>query len=157
MIERLKRGVFVRPKRNPYVGMVMPSVEKIVKEIAKSTGETVQVHGAEAARRLGLTTQVPTQHVFCTSGSTSRFWLGHLKVELKHVGGAKLILAGRPAGLAISALWYLGKNQVNPEVIKAIQNKLARSEYEEFKNAVPSMPAWMTDAVFRYEQEHAVA
>ena len=157
MIERLKRGVFVRPKRNPYVGTVMPSVEKIVQEIAKSRGATIQVHGAEAARRLGLSTQVPTQHVFYTSGSTTRFMLGRMKVELRHAGRAKLVLSKSPAGLAISALLYLGRKQVNRELIETIRNKLAPSEYEEFRNAMPSMPAWMANAVFRYEQERAVA
>ena len=59
-IERLARGVFVRPRKNRFVGKVFPGVGDVVRAIAKDSGETVQVHGAEAARRFGLTTQAPT-------------------------------------------------------------------------------------------------
>ena len=59
VIVRLLPGLFVRPKQNPYVGNVVPEVRVIVDAIAGKTRETIQVHGAEAARRFKLTTQVP--------------------------------------------------------------------------------------------------
>ena len=50
-IERLSRGVFVRPRKSRFVGTVLPAVAEVVRVIAKDNGEAVQVHGAEAARR----------------------------------------------------------------------------------------------------------
>jgi len=42
----------------------MPEPSKVAQAIARAHGETVQVQGAEAARLLGLTTQMPLQAVF---------------------------------------------------------------------------------------------
>ena len=66
-IERLSRGVFVRPRKDRFVDNVFPGLGDVVRAIARDRGEIVQVHGAEAARRFGLTTQAPTTPVFHTS------------------------------------------------------------------------------------------
>ena len=107
-IARISRGVFVRPKKSRYVGEVLPEPSKVAQAIASVHRETIQVQGAEAARLLGLTTQMPLQAVFYTSGPNRKLKLGNLLLTLKHVAQRKLALAGKPSGLALSALWYLG-------------------------------------------------
>ncbi len=81
-IERVTRGVFVRPEVNRFVGKVMPEPLKVAETVAKTTGAVIQVHGAEAARRLELTTQVPTQSVFVTSGPSKRIRVGKMEIRL---------------------------------------------------------------------------
>lgn len=152
-IVRISRGVFICPKRSRYVGEVMPEPSKVAQAIANVHGETIQVHGAEAARLLGLTTQMPLQALFYTSGPNRKLKLGNLQLILKHVARRKLALSGRPAGLALSALWYLGKGHVSTSTIKAIREKLTPQAFEELKAETPSMPAWMADTLHRYEQE----
>lgn len=154
-IARIARGVFVRPKKSRYVGEVMPEPSKVAQAIANAHGETIQVQGAEAARLLGLTTQMPLQAVFHTSGPTRTLKLGNLQLTLKHVAQRKLALAGKPSGLALSALWYLGKGQISPATIETIREKLTPEAFTEFRAETPSMPAWMTDTLRRYEQETA--
>lgn len=126
----------------------MPEPSKVAQAIANAHGETIQVHGAEAARLLGLTTQMPLQAVYYTNGPNRELKLGKLRLILKHVAQRKLALSGRPAGLALSALWYLGKEQVSTSTIKAIREKLTSEAFEEFKAETPSMPAgWPTHCV----------
>ena len=149
-IERVTRGVFVRPEVSRFVGNVMPEPIKVAETIARTTGSIVQIHGAEAARRLELTTQVPTQSVFSTSGPSRRVRIGKMEIRLRHVCQRKLILAGRPAGLALAAMWYLGKAEVTPSMIEKIRRKLSGSEFEALKSVTSSMPAWMSDAFLRH-------
>jgi hypothetical protein len=151
-IVRVTRGVFVRPKKSRYVGNVMPEPFKLAETFAK--GETVQVHGAEAARQLELTTQMPTQPVFYTSGRSKRLRVGKIEIRLLHASSRKLALAGRPAGLALSALWYLGKHEVTENIIDKIHKKLPPAEFEALRSAVPLMPAWMAETLLRYERTH---
>jgi hypothetical protein len=151
-IARVARGVFVRPEVSRFVGTVSPSPHKVAETVAMTTGATVQLHGAEAARRLELTTQVPTQSVFVTSGPSKRIRVGKMEIRLQHVCQRKLALAGRPAGLALAAMWYLGKTQVTPALVEKIRHKLGSSEFEVLKSAVSSMPAWMSDAIYRSER-----
>jgi hypothetical protein len=156
-IKRLSRGIFVRPKKSRHVGEVMPEPAIVAQAIANAHGETIQVQGAEAARLLGLTTQMPLQPVFYTSGPTRALKLGNLQLTLKHVAHRKLALAGKPSGLALSALWYLGKEHVSPATIKAVREKLAPEAFVEFRAETTAMPAWMAEALRRYEQEAAGA
>ncbi len=150
-ITRVTRGVYVRPEISRFVGKVSPSPLKVAEMVAKTTGAIVQVHGAEAARRLKLTTQVPTQSVFATSGPSKRIRVGNMEIRLQHVCQRKLALAGRPAGLALAAMWYLGKKEVTPALIEKIRRQLGSGEFEALKSS-HSMPAWMSDALFRSER-----
>lgn len=155
VIQRITRGVFMRPKESRYIGNVMPDVSKVVEVIARDYSETIQVHGAEAARRFKLSTQVPTVPVFYTSGLSRELKVGNLTVKLRHASHRKLLLAGKPSGLALSALWYLGKDNVNSNVLSTIRAGLTAEEFEILKNT--DMPAWMTNAIeaFGKEAEHA--
>jgi hypothetical protein len=139
---------------------VLPEPAKVAQAIANAHGETIQVHGAEAARLLGLTTQMPLRSVFYTTGRNREIKLGNLKLTLKHTARRKLALSGRPSGLALTALWYLSKEHVNTNTIKTIREKLAPEAFEafeEFKAETPSMPAWMSNTLRRYERELAGA
>lgn len=151
-IARVARGVFVRPEVSRFVGNVMPEPGKVAEAIAKTTGAVVQVHGAEAARKLELTTQAPTQPVFVTSGPSKRIRMGAMEIRLQHICPRKLALAGRPAGLALAAMWYLGKKEVTPSLIEKIRRKLSSNEFEALKSATHAMPAWMSDVMFQYER-----
>lgn len=154
-IQRLARGIFMRPKKSQFIGNIMPEAAKIVEIIAKSHGETIQVHGAEAARRFKLTTQVPTVPVFNTSGPSRELKIGNLTIRLKHISSRKLLHAGKPSGIALSALWYLGKNNVNSKTLNTIQSGLSTKEFETLKNT--DMPAWMANAIEMYSKEAAHA
>jgi hypothetical protein len=155
-IERVSRGVYVVPKINRLGIKSLPPAEQVAEVIAKSEGATIEVHGAEAARRFGFTTQMPTQSVFNTTGSSRNIRYGKLMIHLKHVSPRKLLLAGRPAGQALSALWYLGRHQVAPSTFERISKKLPASEFEALKQIKPSMPAWMAEALNQYEQGEAL-
>jgi len=150
-IARIARGIYVRPKHNRLVGNVLPGPLEIAQTLAHATGSVVQVNGAEAARQLGLSTQMPTHPVFLTNGHTRHIQLDNLEITLKHVAHRKLVGAGTKAGLAITALWYLGKAQVNPKTIEIVKKQLSKNEYRSFKNASGTMPAWLSDTIRRYE------
>lgn len=151
-ITRVTRGVFVRPTESRHLGKVMPEPSKVAETMAKAKGASIQVHGAEAARHFELSTQTPTQPVFYTSGPSKRFRMGKMEVVLKHAASRKLAFAGQPAGLALSALWYLGKSEVTPNTIEKIRRKLPSSEFETLSGAKASMPGWMAEVFYRYEQ-----
>ena len=142
----LAHGVFVRPRTNRFVGTVLPGVLEVVEAIARSNGETVQVHGAEAARRFGLSIQVPTAPVFHTSASSRTIRIGNITVRMVHTSNwRRLQFAGEAPGVALSALWYLGKDNVSPETVATIEATLGPAEFQRPRSA--DMPAWTTKAL----------
>lgn len=152
-IRRIRQGMYVCPKINPHVGEVTPSIHEVVKLITASTGEIIQVQGAEAARLFGLSTQVPMKQTFFTSGRSRKMTIGNQEVEFKHTSPKKLFLAGTKVGLAITALWYLGKEKVTTETIEKIVAKLSMEECNQFYNSKLHMPAWMAKMLIFFNQQ----
>jgi hypothetical protein len=147
-LERITNGVYVRPKINRYVGVVMPALSEVAEVIAKSNGETIQVHGAEAARQFNLTTQVPAKLVFYTSGSTREVTVGKLKLGFIRAARRKLQFSGTRIGLALSALWFLGKEGINESAVKMVCSKLEVNELNQLRNA--ELPAWLAEHLNQY-------
>lgn len=156
-IVRMRRGIFVKPKKNRYAGEILPGPEVVAEVLAKASGWKFQIHGAEAARRFGLSTQTPVRTIFYTNGPSRHVRIGNLAAELKRVSQRKLVLAGRPAGEALSALWYLGKEGVTPEVFERIRTQLPPEEFTALLGKKAVMPAWLSEATSRYEKERCVA
>lgn len=151
-IERAVRGVYSRPKMSPAFGRKVPvEPEKVVTALARSNGTKVQAQGAEAARRFGLTTQMPLRPVYATTGRSRRLRVGSREVLLRHASPQRMELAGRPAGEALAALLYLGRSEVTVEVINRIREALGPKEFEALRSSVTSMPAWMSDLMHATE------
>lgn len=153
-IKRVARGVFVKVKHVP-VGEVLPLVSEIVETIARATGETIAVHGAEAARQLQLTTQMPMRLILYTSGNTREVKIKNQSVLLKHVSPSKLVAPGTVAGTVISALSYLEREQVSLETLKKIQNQLSDEEFDSVLKEVNHMPAWMANIFYYFQKGRA--
>lgn len=149
-IERAARGLFFRPVKNRFVGNVPVKVESVLEIISQQNGETIQVHGAEAARQFKLSTQVPTKAVFYTNGASRKIKVGNKEVHMIHTSNQrKLQYAGTKIGLAISALWYLGRKLVTPSVIIALKTSLTDEEFATLKNA--NLAGWMYNVINEIE------
>jgi len=146
-VMRAGRGIYVRPIETRF-GTRAPSVEKMVEALALAKGETVAAHGAAAANRLGLTTQVPVRSLFLTSGPSRRLQLGAQTVELRHAPAWQLLMPGRPAGEAVRALAWLGKEHTG-EALQVLRRQLPASALKEIADARNRLPTWMAEQVSR--------
>ncbi|WP_440209988.1 DUF6088 family protein [Actinobacillus pleuropneumoniae] len=145
-IERAARGLFFRPIKNRFVGNVPINVETVIEVISQQNGETIQVHGAEAARQFKLSTQMPTKTIFYTNGATRKIKIGNKEVQMIHTSNQrKLQYAGTKIGLAISTLWYLGRNLVTPSVISTLKSYLSTEEFTTLRNA--NLTNWMYNVI----------
>ncbi len=150
IIIRVSRGIYLKPKKSRLAGPILPSSWEIAQFIAKKTGAIIQVHGAEAARYFGLTTQMPTQAIYLTNGPNRKLCIGNLNITLKHVSPRKLIYTGSKVGMAITALWYIGKEEINENIIAKVCAQLTKNEYDEFINAIGQMPVWLANTIQKY-------
>jgi RNA-binding protein YhbY len=144
-LERVTRGVYMRPKMSKYTGRVRPNPLTVMDVITKANGETIQIHGAEAVRRLGLSTQMQVLPTFYTSGSTREIKVGNAVVRLKHASKDRLQHAGTKVGVALTALYYIGKEGLSTKVVSKITNALNSEELNKLQAC--KMPEWMQSAL----------
>lgn len=147
-IKKVARGVFVKPK-SLRIGEKMPLASEAV---AQTTGETIMVHGAEAARQLQLATQVPTGLVFYTDGNSRTLQIANRTVRLKHINPSRMIAPGTVPGLVINALIYLGKENVSSSTIDLIKKRIPKEAFQKTIQLVNRMPGWLSDIFFKYQQ-----
>ncbi|MFT0546439.1 DUF6088 family protein [Allopusillimonas ginsengisoli] len=142
---RASRGIYVLPVENRF-GNRAPSTAKMIENLAKQRGETIVAHGASSANALGLTTQVPMQAIYLTSGPSRRLKLGAQKVELRHAPGWQLIYPGRAAGDIVRALAWLGPEKAG-KAIRSLGVKLPPAEISEVTSARARLPTWMAQEI----------
>jgi hypothetical protein len=154
-IIRITRGIYARPKWNKYVkGPVMPEPYEIAELVAKNRGAKIGPTGAEAVHKLGLSTQMPTQPVYATTGRSTLLRAGNNIIRLRHVAPNKMQYAGTPVGTAIAALQYLGKKQVTTRVIGTLEKVLTAEEFQKLRLATTALPGWVMDKFYAYETRH---
>lgn len=142
---RSGRGMYVRPIESRF-GTRTPSPEKVVTETARLRGETVVPHGAAAANRLGLTTQVPMRAIYLTSGRSRRLNLGAQNIELVHAPRWQLTNAGRPSGEVVRALAWAGRPQAH-EFLARIKRELPEEVRKELVASRGALPEWLARTI----------
>jgi hypothetical protein len=142
---RSGRGMYVHPIESRF-GTRTPSPEKVVSETAKLRGETVASHGAAAANRLGLTTQVPMRTIYLTSGRSRYLNLGAQSIELKHAPRWQLTNAGRPSGEVVRALAWAGRTQAH-EFLARIKQELPEEVRKELISSRSALPEWLARTI----------
>jgi len=138
---RIRRGLFALPIKTRF-GERAPSVESVVENLAKTTGETISTSGAVAANILGLSTQNPARHVYWTSGRSRRLELGAQSVELLHVPNWQLRAPKSRAGHAFRALAWYGKSEAK-HTLQRIKSQLSEKDREELFSLRASAPTWL--------------
>lgn len=151
-VMRVARGVYVRPQASRLFGKTLPSTEAIVRAVATAHGETIEMHGAEAERRFGLTTQTMMKPVFLTTGPTRKLKIGKIEVELRHVAPRKLAMAGTKAGQALLALINRGQKHVGEREIEQIRRQLSTEEFERLATAFGVAPGWLVSALSKHRE-----
>jgi Family of unknown function (DUF6088) len=142
-IQRLARGVYYLPRKDPILGALLPSPMDIAKGIAASEQAKLLPTGAYAANLLGLSEQVPAKTVFLTNGKTRNLTIAPTQIELRHAEPRTLATAGRLSGLMIQALRHIGKGKIAPAQIEHLRRTIPSEERVRLIKDLKFAPVWM--------------
>lgn len=145
-LERVYRGIYMRPKYSQHTGRdCRPGPWDLMNLIARQSRWKLQIHGADAVRRFGLSTQMPVVPIYYTSGPGQSLFVGKAEIRLVHAAPMVMQHAGTKVGMAISALYYLGKGGVTRECIDAIRGGLSPEELTALLRC--KLPRWTRAAL----------
>lgn len=82
MLVKIAHGIYAKPRKSRF-GVVLPSVDKVVQAIATRDNAETLPSGMTALNALGLSTQVPMNYTYLTTGSERTINLSNRKVVLK--------------------------------------------------------------------------
>ena len=143
ILVKIAHGIYAKP-RNSRFGVVLPSVDKVVQAIAVRDNAEVLPSGMTALNALGLSTQVPMNYTYLTTGSERTVNLSNRKVVLKRGVPKNFCYATRLISLLVQALKALKKENVGESELKVIRQLVSKeTDKETLVKDVDMMPAWM--------------
>lgn len=140
---RLTGGVYLLPKKDPILGILYPSLEEIAQAIAKRDKANIRPTGAFALNQLGLSTQIPTNHVYITDGQHRMITVGKAKIQFKHAAPSKMELKGKISSLLIPAIESLGKGNITSEISEKVITLIEKEKPLTLQRDLKSASAWI--------------
>ncbi len=147
---RVARGIYVRPKRDKLIGLILPGIDDIVKAIAKRDRARIMPTGSFALYKLGLTTQVPLKIVYYTDSSPRKIRIGKFTITFKKMSAKNLSMTGEISKLAILALKEIGENNITEIEIKKIAELLRIEKPYRLKHDLNLAPNWIKVKISKY-------
>ena len=143
VLVKLAQGIYAKPRMSRF-GVVLPSVEKIVQAIAVRDNAKVLPSGMTALNALGLSTQVPMNYTYLTTGSERTVKLTNRQVVLKRGVPKNFWYETRLIALLVQALKTLKQENVGQEELQIIRSLIEKEpDKETLAKDVDKMPAWM--------------
>jgi hypothetical protein len=142
-ISRVARGIYARLEKDPILGELKPTTEKIAQAIAKRDKARIMPTGALALNALGLSTQIPMNVVYLSDGAARKIDLGRRKILFKKTAPKNLAAIGKISSLAIQALKEIGKNKVTENEIAIVLEKLKKEEVHRLEHDIKLAPEWI--------------
>ena len=150
-IRRIGRGLYDYPMMHDKLGLLTPDADTIVQAVAVQSGDKVITSGAQAANRLGISTQVPAKSSYATSGASRSKKVAGRTITLKRSRAPILDDASPQANAVLQVLAHLGKINVDSDIIRSLASRLDARDVKALQKARPQMAGWMSDAVLKIE------
>lgn len=142
-LRRLSRGLYDKPRQDPLLGTLWPSVDAVVAALAGKDKLRLQATGAYAANLLGLSDQVPARVEFLTDGTSRTVKAGPMQIVLKRTTPRQMAAAGRTSGLVIQALRSLGPQHLTPQRLDKLTRSIPAAERRTLLKDLSLAPGWM--------------
>jgi hypothetical protein len=142
-LRRLSRGLYDKPREDPLLGTLWPSVDAIVTALTGKDRLRLQPTGAYAANLLGLSEQVPVRVEFLTDGTSRTVKAGPMQIVLKRTTPRQMAAAGRTSGLVIQALRSLGPDNLTAERMNKLRKTIPADQRSTLLRDMALAPGWM--------------
>ncbi|WP_283419142.1 DUF6088 family protein [Sphingopyxis sp. Geo48] len=148
-IRRIGRGLYDYPKLHDKLGALTPDADTIAQAVATQSGDKLSSSGAQAANRLGISTQVPAKTSYATSGQTRVKKVAGRTIALKRSRAPILDDASPDANAVLQLLAHVGKDKIDDDLIQRLSAQIDDRDFKALTKAQPLMPGWMSDAVLK--------
>ena len=148
-LERVKRGVYMKPRYSQLLNRpVPPREDAVAKAIARNYGWTIVPCGDTALNMLGLSTQIPTVWLYVSDGPYKTYETDGIRFQYKHTDRKnELIGVTEKTALIIQALRALGKENIDSQTISYLSGRLDAKEKRQLLQESRYVTAWIYEAI----------
>lgn len=147
-IRRIIDGVYERPRYSKLLEAFLPTdPEKVAYALARKYHWTISPCGDVALNKLGLSTQVPFVWSYVSDGPYRDFSWANIQLKFKHKTNREISLLSEQTVLVVEAIRALGKERIDDNVIRQLQNRLPQSEKEIIIKEATTCSEWIYEII----------
>jgi hypothetical protein len=148
-LRRVKRGLYESPYYSSFLEQeVRASPLEVAKKIARKKGWKIAPSGNTALNALGLSTQVPAEYHFASSGTNTEIELeGGLRLYFEHVPANEIVVVSSKSALVVEAIKALGKTGIDDIARKRIVRLLSDNDKDALARASKTSREWVSQEI----------
>lgn len=149
VLERIAQGIYLKPKRDPLLGILYPSIEEIAKKIAKRDKARIAPTGVMALYLLGLTTQIPLKIAYLTDGSQRQIKIGNHNILFKQTVPRNFAIKEERLHLIVQAFREKGQREITKDFLKKIENHVKKLDAKLLDTQLKYAPVWIQKEILK--------
>jgi len=148
-LRRVGRGMYDLPRASKLLrGPAPTSTDAVLDAIRRHDGVDIKPDNVAAANALGLTTAVPVQQRYRTSGGRRNIKVGDATIELRPAGQKLGRWLDTPAAVPVQALLFLGRDSADdPHIVRALRDRLSPAAKRTLADDHRYRPLWMQPVI----------
>lgn len=151
VLEKAGHGIYIKPKNSRF-GKVPVPLEKIAREIAARDKCQILPTGSTAANLIGLSTQVPMNLSYITTGSTRAIKIGDRKISFRHASPKNFAAKGSVIPLLIQGIKEIGAENISGVEYEAIRLFIDKQQDPYLQEDLQLAPAWIQRIIMKLMQ-----
>lgn len=153
LLYRLAHGVYCKPVKTR-LGVLYPEVSEIVKAIARRDNAQILPTGETAQNMLGLSTQMPMNYIYLTSGSSRKITIGPKTIVFKRCVPKNFACSDKFLAILIQALKSIGQARITDEHRVIIKGLLKNNlPIKSFDDDLKTAPVWVRRMIVNIVRE----
>lgn len=153
LLKRLSQGVYVIPKKLGEHGYLLPTADEIASALARRDKARIIPTGEVSLWKLGLSTQVPLNHVYLTDGPSRVIKIEEKErktsytITFKHASPKNFALRGKISSQVIQALKAIGEKNLSEDVLDKIRSLIMRENLDDLNHDLTVAPVWISKLI----------
>jgi len=129
ILRRVVRGVYDKPKYSKLLNeYITPDINEIASALARNYNWTIAPSGNTALNLLGLSTQVPANWEYISTGPYRSYDIGKAKLHFAHRANKTIEGMSWKTAMVIEALKAIGKDEVDDKTINQLRRRLTKPD-----------------------------
>ncbi len=147
-IRRILPGIYDKPAFSEILQeKSAPDINAVAEAIARKNNWTIVPNGNTALNLLGLSTQVPANWEYLSSGETKEYQVGNLSINFIHRADRELNGMSKKTALAIQAIKALGAENITEGVIVKLATKISAEEKQKLLIEAKPTTNWIYEVI----------
>lgn len=143
VVIRLAHGIYLKPKKDPLLGIIYPTTEEIAKQIAQRDKARIAPTGVLALYLLGLTTQVPLKAVYLSDGSQREIKIGKRTIQFKKTVPKSFAIKDELLHLIVQAFKEIGQKNVSDDFLEKLKSSVIQLNDQKIQKQLKNAPVWI--------------